>query len=268
MAATGDGGGGSARRDLGGLAEVCYELSDTEWALPTECPGWDVKDLLSHLIGIERSLMGEPAPSGTAPRRAREERLRRHERAVGRRAAPAARPSSRAEFVEVTATRLDELEAPYRGPVGRGRLEPGRRRPYAVFMEVRVFDSWVHEQDTRCALDRPAAAGTGPRRWRSTGCRAPCPSWSASGPPAPTAPRSASRSRARGDDARTFTVAVEGGRARPRRRRAPTPSVTLSLSSIDSCVSAVGGSPRRKWRRRAAVAFRGDAVSAAPCSPR
>ena len=31
-----------------------YELSDTEWALPTECPGWDVKDQLSHLIGIER----------------------------------------------------------------------------------------------------------------------------------------------------------------------------------------------------------------------
>ena len=52
----------------GALAEVCSELSETEWALPTECPGWDVKDQLSHLIGIERAIMGEPVPewSGTA----------------------------------------------------------------------------------------------------------------------------------------------------------------------------------------------------------
>src|ERR1700728_2482970 len=33
----------------GGLAEACFELAETEWALPTECPGWDVKDQLSHL---------------------------------------------------------------------------------------------------------------------------------------------------------------------------------------------------------------------------
>ena len=51
----------------GALAEVCSELSDTEWALPTECPGWDVKDLLSHLIGIERSIMGEPVPEWDGP---------------------------------------------------------------------------------------------------------------------------------------------------------------------------------------------------------
>ena len=38
------------------------ELSEAEWALPTECPGWDVKDQLSHLIGIERAIMGEPVP--------------------------------------------------------------------------------------------------------------------------------------------------------------------------------------------------------------
>ena len=50
-----------------GLAEVCFELSATEWALPTECPGWDVKDQLSHLIGIERAIMGEAAPEWDGP---------------------------------------------------------------------------------------------------------------------------------------------------------------------------------------------------------
>src|SRR5215472_13096239 len=49
------------------LAEACHELSGNEWALPTECPGWDVKDQLSHLIGIERALMGEAPPEWDGP---------------------------------------------------------------------------------------------------------------------------------------------------------------------------------------------------------
>ena len=72
----------------GALAEVCHELSDTEWALPTECPGWDVKDQLSHLIGIEQAIMGEPAPEWDGPLGdAREERLRGDQRALRGRAA-------------------------------------------------------------------------------------------------------------------------------------------------------------------------------------
>ena len=50
-----------------GLAEACLELSSAEWALPTECPGWDVKDQLSHLIGIERSILGEAPPKWDGP---------------------------------------------------------------------------------------------------------------------------------------------------------------------------------------------------------
>src|ERR1700683_3458764 len=44
-------------------AAVCRDLSASDWARPTGCPGWDVKDQLSHLIGIERSIMGDPAPA-------------------------------------------------------------------------------------------------------------------------------------------------------------------------------------------------------------
>ena len=34
-------------------------LTPDEWSRPTECPGWTVLDLVSHLIGIERTLLGE-----------------------------------------------------------------------------------------------------------------------------------------------------------------------------------------------------------------
>ncbi len=86
------------------LAEVTYELSDTEWALPTECPGWDVKDQLSHLIGIERIIMGEPAPEWDGPLgdHVKNDVGARNEAWIAvRRPFPGA--TVRAEFVEVTA---------------------------------------------------------------------------------------------------------------------------------------------------------------------
>src|SRR5579864_6815517 len=49
------------------LADATHELSAAEWALPTECPGWDVKDQLSHLIGIERTIMGDAPPEWDGP---------------------------------------------------------------------------------------------------------------------------------------------------------------------------------------------------------
>ena len=43
-------------------ADACRDLDDGQWALPTDCPGWSVQDQLSHLVGIERTLLGDPSP--------------------------------------------------------------------------------------------------------------------------------------------------------------------------------------------------------------
>ncbi len=32
------------------------------YELETPCPGWSVRDVLSHLIGFEKMLRGEPVP--------------------------------------------------------------------------------------------------------------------------------------------------------------------------------------------------------------
>ena len=134
---TGSGGDMRCRDALaetwGALAEVCFELSDTEWALPTECPGWDVKDQLSHLIGIERAIMGEPAPEWDGPLgdHVKNDFAATNEPFVAvRRALPG--PAVRAEFVEVTATRLAQLDALTAADWADGRLEPdGRGAPRA-----------------------------------------------------------------------------------------------------------------------------------------
>lgn len=217
----------------GSLAEVTVELSPTEWALPTECPGWDVKDQLSHVIGIERFIMGEAAPEWEGPLgdHVRNDFGALHEPWIAvRRARPGA--EVRAEFVEVTATRLARLDALGEDEWAAVGYSPAGEVPHAVFMEVRAFDSWVHEQDVRRALERPGGCGNRASAIALdrvqgampyvVGKQAGCPDGTAvrfevSGP---------------GDDGRAFTIAVEGGRAKPVGDEV-TPTVSLALSGLD-----------------------------------
>ena len=144
----------------GSLAEVCRALSDTEWALPTECPGWDVKDQLSHLIGIERAIMGEPAPEWSEPLgdHVKNDFAATNEPFVAVRRAQTG-PAVLAEFVDVTTTRLAQLDATVAAEWAAIGCSPMGQVPHAEFMTARVFDSWVHEQDVRRALDRPGGSG-------------------------------------------------------------------------------------------------------------
>ena len=44
------------------LSDLLGELSDEEWSLPTPLPGWNVQDNVSHIVGTEAMLAGEPGP--------------------------------------------------------------------------------------------------------------------------------------------------------------------------------------------------------------
>ena len=244
----------------GALAEVSFELSATEWALPTECPGWDVKDQLSHLIGIERSIMGDPAPEWDGPLGAhvRNDVAAMNERWVAvRRPLPGA--AVRAEFVEVTGTRLAELAARSEDEWAVVGWSPVGDVPYAVFMEVRVFDSWVHEQDARRALDRPGGSGNRASALSLDRVQGAMPF--VVGKRAGCAEGTAVRFEVSGPglDARAFTIAVEGGRARPVGDEVD-PAVTLSLSSIDFARLGCGRATAAQVEAAAGVALAGDAA--------
>lgn len=141
---------------------ACDGLTDGEWERPTECPGWTVRDQLSHLIGIERTLLGEEAPQfeGHMPDHVRNPIGERNEAWVGaRRRLPG--QAVLAELREVTGRRLAELRAM---PAERFEVvgwSPVGPVPYREFMDVRVLDSWAHEQDVRRALGRPGGRGGG-----------------------------------------------------------------------------------------------------------
>lgn len=243
-----------------GLAEASYELSSSEWALPTACPGWDVKDQLSHLIGIERSLMGEATPEWDGPLG---DHVKNDFAAMNEAWVAVRRPldgaAVRAEFVDVTGTRLGQLAARTDDDWAVVGWSPVGEVPYAVFMEVRAFDSWVHEQDARRALDRPGGSGNlasaiSLGRVENAmpfvvGKKAGCPDGTAvrfevGGP---------------GDDARAFTVAVEGTRARAVDEDV-TPTVTLTLSGLDFLRLGCGRATAAEVEAAGGIEIAGDAA--------
>ncbi len=144
---------------LSGLGE---SISDAEWNLPTTCPGWDVAAQFAHMIGTESSLLGRPVPEAPAqvPSHVRNQIGGLNEAWVLS-LAPASRTEVLERFGEVTAARLEALNAMSEEDFSRPSWTPVGQADYRRFMQIRVFDCWVHEQDIRDAAGRPGH-GTGP----------------------------------------------------------------------------------------------------------
>ncbi|HLW16493.1 MAG TPA: maleylpyruvate isomerase N-terminal domain-containing protein, partial [Actinomycetota bacterium] len=92
--------------------ELCGMLDDGDWDLPTDCPGWSVKDNLSHLVSYEAAALGRPpAPALTDRARfpwVKDEIQAGNEREVEWRRSRSG-PEVLAEYREVVAERLAQL---------------------------------------------------------------------------------------------------------------------------------------------------------------
>jgi uncharacterized protein (TIGR03083 family) len=131
-------------------------LDDKDWDQPTDCPGWTVKDQVSHLIGTESMLLARPSPPPPSewPAHVKNTMGQRNEPWVAeRRSHPSAEVL--AEFREVTASRLAALRAMTDEQMAAITPGPTGQVPYEEFMRVRVMDNWVHEQDIRRAVGQP-----------------------------------------------------------------------------------------------------------------
>jgi uncharacterized protein (TIGR03083 family) len=224
----------------GSLAGVCVGLTAQQWRRSTSCPGWSVQDQLSHLIGIERTLLGEPDPQWDAPlgEHVKTPFAQSNEKWVAaRRAWPG--EEVLAEFVEVTKVRLARLGEldddgwAHVAPTVIGDV------PYAEFMRTRAFDSWVHEQDVRVALGRPGGGGNLASEIALSQVQAAMGFVVGKKAAAPegTVVRFSVYGPSR--DARQFSIGVEAGRARP----VPgdrVPTVTLNLSALDFVLLGCG----------------------------
>lgn len=133
-------------------------LSEAQWRAASPLPGWDVKALVSHMIGTESFLAGIAAPQPDIDVSTLEHvrndigamnecwvrHLGAHADADVLESFRAITDDRRAALTALSDEEWDAVTATPTGPDTYGR-----------FMRIRVFDCWMHEQDIRVALERP-----------------------------------------------------------------------------------------------------------------
>ena len=132
---------------------LCADLTQEQWSLPTECPGWSVQDQVSHLVGSECRILGRPAPAHEPAdtSHVRNEVGQGNEVLVDyRRQFSGA--DVLAEFREITAERLGVLRAMTEADFAADTPNPLGTGPYTDMLAIRIYDAWVHEQDMRRTL--------------------------------------------------------------------------------------------------------------------
>lgn len=125
--------------------DLVGRLSDEQMAVQSLCPDWDVRGVINHAIGAEYWLTGwEPSDTAMPP-------FERFSEFDAR-----SRAADRSEFAQIvaetTATRLDDLRAMGPEVLDRPSFTPAGVSSYGRFLQVRVFDMWVHARDIAIPL--------------------------------------------------------------------------------------------------------------------
>ncbi|OIN80423.1 maleylpyruvate isomerase family mycothiol-dependent enzyme [Mycobacterium malmoense] len=135
-------------------------LPETGWRAATPLPEWDVKAVVSHIIGTESFLAGIAAPEPDTDVSAlghvrndvgamNECWVRHLSGESGTSVLERFRAVTKSRRAVLTGLSGEEWNALTPTPVGPDS--------YGRFMRVRVFDCWMHEQDMREALPRSSS---------------------------------------------------------------------------------------------------------------
>lgn len=147
--------------EFASLDALCEELESSDWDTPTDLPGWSVRDNVAHVIGTERMLLGHDAPElpdGDYPHVASP--LGEFNEAWVEFYRSKSGPDVLEAYREVVAERLDALRAMTTEDFDEVGFSPIGEAPYRLFMRIRAFDIWMHEQDIRRSVDRPGNLDT------------------------------------------------------------------------------------------------------------
>ena len=240
------------------MAELGASLDESDWKAPSECPGWTVQDNLVHITALERFSMGDPLPTEDVPDdlpHIKNDVGRSNERWIeSRRAWTGA--DALAEFVATTDARIaglrelddDGFAADSWTPMGPGTV--------ASLLGFRLFDSWVHEQDMRVALDRPGDLDSDAARF-STGMMLDVLPYvigkKVGAPDGSTVVLTLT-----GPIPATSAVAVVDGRARPIDPVPESPTAAVTLASDDYARLACGRADPDEALVTGIVALEGD----------
>ncbi|MBB3601190.1 uncharacterized protein (TIGR03083 family) [Mycolicibacterium sp. BK556] len=128
------------------IEDLCDELTDAEWEAQSLCPDWDMRGVVQHVASIEAVMTGWlPEDVATPPpfEKAAEFLAGTDDPAVLVEKVRAVFAARRRDLSALTDADLDR---PSWMPVGPGT--------YGRFLEIRVFDFWVHVRDITIPLGR------------------------------------------------------------------------------------------------------------------
>jgi uncharacterized protein (TIGR03083 family) len=139
------------------LHELGELLTAQDWLRPTCLPGWSVRDQFAHILGTEAMLEGQDPPEQIAVPTG--DHVRNEIGRVNEIWILGLRELSVDELLQrfhaVVASRRQRLEAMDESAFAAASWTPAGHDTFGRFMQIRVFDTWMHEQDIREAVARP-----------------------------------------------------------------------------------------------------------------
>jgi uncharacterized protein (TIGR03083 family) len=131
------------RSALTSFGVTARRLTAEQWTAPSLCPGWSARDVVVHVATIESAMVGWH-PDDTNPFDAMG--------AIARELSGLDDAVLLARYDTVAAERSRELSQLTDQEFDRPSITPVGQGTYGRFLQIRVFDVWVHERDVRVPL--------------------------------------------------------------------------------------------------------------------
>lgn len=142
-------------RTVSAVIDLGTSCRDADFDKATECPGWTVKDQISHLVATEKRLAGVATPRAEVRD---QPHIQNKNGLINEQDVEARRPLPGHEVVAELAAYLPQRMEQLRGEQSLDVVVGGAHGPDMTLREHltdRIIEAWCHEQDIRAALDRP-----------------------------------------------------------------------------------------------------------------
>jgi uncharacterized protein (TIGR03083 family) len=143
----------SLEQSLDAVESLSTRLNSDQWKAQSLCPDWDMRGVVTHLGMMERVMTGWlPASAEQTPPLDRIGPYHAETAALDDKAFAAL-------IADIFTARRADLSALLEGDLERPSWSPIGPRSYGGFLEMRIFDFWVHERDITTPLGWPSDDG-------------------------------------------------------------------------------------------------------------